>query len=76
MFGLKHVGHHDIEVPPAQVLESYFGEYSTLAKACRMQGGPNKLFRELAKFLLEVASVHPTTYAMPKKKVGFITMAY
>ena len=43
-----------------------------LAKAYRMQEGPDEFFHEFAKLLLEVACVHPTTYTMLKKKVGFI----
>ena len=62
--GLKHGGHPDIEIPPQQVFKSYFGEYSASAKANRTQGGPKELFRDLAKFLLEIASVHTTNYGI------------
>ena len=74
--GLKPVGHHELDVPPPSLLESYFREYSTSAKAYRTQDGTNELFRELVKFLLEVPCVHPSTYSMSKKKVGFIIATY
>ena len=38
---------------------SYFGEYSPLAKAFQTQGGEDKCFHEVAKFLLEVGFVSP-----------------
>ena len=54
----------------------YFGEYSSSDKVYRTQVGPDEFFYKLVKFLLEVTCVHPTTYAMPKKKVNFIIATY
>ena len=65
-----------MEVPDADMLEPYFGEYSTSAKAYRTQGIPDALFRELVKFLLEIGCLHPKTYAMPKNKAIFIIATY
>ena len=59
-----------------EVLQSYFGDYSPSAKAYQTQGGEDKFFQEVAKFLLEVAFVSPQFYCMPKKRVGFIISIY
>ena len=49
-----------------------FREYSSLAKDYRTQTTLGEFFRKLVSFLLEIACIHPTTYAMPKKKANFI----
>ena len=76
MLGLKHGAHHDIEIPPQQVLVAHFGKYLVSAKTYRTKGIPNEFFGELAKFLLEITCVHPHNYGMPKKKVGIIITTY
>ena len=53
-------------------LRSYFGEYSSSAKAFQTLGEED----EVAKFLLEVGFVSPRFYGMPKKRVGFIIATY
>ena len=45
-------------------------------KEYRKQSDPDVFFREIAKFLLEVACVHPKSYEMPKNKVGLIITKY
>ena len=65
-----------MEAVEKEILNSYVGEYSTSAKAYRIQGGPIVFFREVAKFLLEVACMNPTNYCMPKNKIGFIIAIY
>ena len=59
-------GKRHFEIPPARVLECYFGEYSISAKAYMTRNASDPFFRELAKFLLEVRCVHANAYGMPK----------
>ena len=59
-----------------ETLRSYFGEYSSSAKAFQMMGGQDEFFHEVAKFMLEVAFVTPRFYGMPKKRAGFIIATY
>ena len=42
--GLMAVGEKHFEIPPAEDLERYFGEYSTSAKAYRTKDIPNTFF--------------------------------
>ena len=44
-----------MEVPPPQILESYFEEYCSSTKAYKTQEGLDEFFRKLVKFLQEVA---------------------
>ena len=59
-----------------QWLTSYFSEYSPSGKSYQTQGGEDKFFHKVGKFLLEVAFVSPRFYCMPKKRVGFIISTY
>ena len=70
--GLSGLGEKHFDIAPAEVLQKYFAEYSTTAKAYRTKEIPNKFFREVAKFLLEVGCVHVNAYGMPKQKAGVI----
>ena len=58
------------------ILRSYFIDYSPSAKAYKTEGGEDKLFQEVAKFLLEVAFVSPRFYCMPKQRAAFIIATY
>ena len=64
--GLVSQQERHFEIPPSEVLESYFGEYSASAKACRTKLAPDPFFLEITKFLLGVACVHLNAYGMPK----------
>ena len=70
--GLSRSGERHFEISPTNILEKYFGEYSTSAKAYKTKEILNLFFREIAKFLLEVRCVHINAYRMPKQKVGII----
>ena len=65
-----------MDVVKPEILESYFGEYSPLAKAYRTQGVNDVFFHDVAKFLSEVACVSPWSYCMPKQRDGFIIATY
>ena len=65
-------GEKHFNIPPAETLGKYFGEYSVSAKAYKMKEIPNPFFREIAKFLLEVGCLHVNAYGMQKQKVGII----
>ena len=56
--GLSSIGQRHFEIPPARVLERYFGEYSILAKAYRTRDVPDPSVHEVAMFELEVGCVH------------------
>ena len=47
---LKNEGYDQMDALGANVLQSYFGEYSTSAKAYKTQGGNDEFFQEVAKF--------------------------
>ena len=74
--GLVSQQERHFEIPPSEVLESYFGEYSAFAKAYRTQLAPNHFFRDITKFLLEVACAHLNSYEMLKHKAGVIVTTY
>ena len=65
-------GEKHLDIPPAETLGRYFGEYSVFAKAYRTKEIPNPFFWEIAKFLLEVGCVHVNLYGMPKQKAVII----
>ena len=55
-----------MEATNKDIIESYLGGYSTSTKAYRTQGDSDFFFREVAKFLLEVAYLNSITYYIPK----------
>ena len=69
-------GAHDADIPPAAKLKQYFGEYSVSGKAYRTYGGPNKVFGEIARILMEYAFVHTNPTSMPQNKAALIISAY
>ena len=73
---LKQGGDHDAEIPSAAKLKQYFGEYSASGKAYRTYGGPNKVFGEIARILMEYAFVHTNPTSMPQNKAALIISAY
>ena len=73
---LPRGGEYNVEAPPHQILEKYFGEYSLSPKAHRMHGSPNKLFGDLAHFFLKYMCIHQNPHSMPKKKAGLIILAH
>jgi hypothetical protein len=73
---LKRGGDHDADIPPAAKLKQYFGEYSASGKAYRTYGGPNKVFGEIARILMEYAFVHTNPTSMPQNKAAIIISAY
>ena len=58
-----------------ELLERHYGKYSQFAKAFRTRDIPDPLFRDIAKFMLEVG-VHLNTYGMPKQKVEVMLSTY
>ena len=74
--GLSPTGERYFHTPPTDVLDRYFGEYSAFAKAYRTQLAPNHFFRDITKFLLEVACAHLNSYEMLKHKAGVIVTTY
>ena len=70
--GLSGMCERHFEIPLAEALEQYFGEYSTSAKAYRTWDISNPFFQEVAKFLLEVGCVHINAYGMLKQKAGIV----
>ena len=74
--GLTSIGEHHFEIPPSEVLERYFGEYSLSAKAYRTRDYLDPFFQEITKFLLEVGCVHPNAYGMSKQKAGIIISTF
>ena len=73
---LQRGGDHDVDIPPAAKLKEYFGEYSASGKAYRTYGGPNKVFGEIARILMEYAFVHTNPTSMPQNKAAVIISAY
>ena len=73
---LQRGGDHDADIPPAAKLKEYFGEYSASGKAYRTYGGPNKVFGEIARILMEYAFVHTNPTSMPQNKAAIIISAY
>ena len=76
MINLKREGFDAIQKMDNDMLWSYFGEYSLLAKAYQTYGGEDEFFHAVTKFLLEVAFVNPGFYCMLKKRAGFIIATY
>ena len=76
LLGLQRNGYHDVEIPPHTIFKDYFGLYSMSSKAYRMFGGPNKLFGEIARILMEYAFAHTNPTSMPQKKETIIIKAY
>ena len=74
--GLSGSDERHFEIPLTGILERYFGEYSTSAKAYKTWEVPNPFFREVAKFLLEVGCVHTNAYGMPKQKAGIVIATF
>ena len=70
--GLRRGGDHEVEIPPTETLEAYFGTYSVTGKAYRTYGGPDKAFGEIARVLMEYAFVHANPTSMPKNKAAII----
>ena len=68
MAGLQVGGLQSVECPSNEILLEYFGVYSLSSKAYRTQGGPDLLFREVARVLLEYGFVHPRPPAMPNRR--------
>ena len=73
---LQQGGDHDVDIPSAAKLKEYFGEYSASGKAYRTYGGPNKVFGEIARILMEYAFVHTNPTSMPQNKAAIIISAY
>ena len=73
---LKREGFDGTNPLEPTILRSYFIDYSPSAKAYKTEGGEDKLFQEVAKFLLEVAFVSPRFYCMPKQRAAFIIATY
>ena len=48
--GLTTTGEQHFEIPPLEILECYFGEYSISAKAYRTWDTPDAFFHQIAKF--------------------------
>ena len=63
---MKKEGYDEMDTLKADILQSYFSEYSPSLKAYETQGGDNLFFHDVVKFLLEVPCVSPHSYCMPK----------
>ena len=50
--GLRATSERHFEIPPLEVLECYFGQYSVSAKAYKTQDAFDPFFREIAKVLV------------------------
>ena len=74
--GLFRSGECHFEIPATGALERYFGEYSVLAKAYRTRDATDPFFCELAKFLLEVGSVHTNAFRMPKQNAAIFIATF
>ena len=71
--GMPRGGFDAVKKVSEEGLRSYFGEYSTSAKAYQTYGGRDEFFHEVARFLVEIGFVSPRFYYMHKKRVaGFI----
>ena len=65
-----------METPSREIMQEYFGSHSFASKAYRTHGAKDRLFREIAKVLLEYGFVYPRPPAILKNRIGFIIATY